>query len=1446
MRASNNNPKPVYANQPEPPTSTGTWWSFTTVIASPAAFSKTAPINGAIDQLINPTLQWQPSTRATSYLYCYDSVINSSCDGSWISTTATTIIISPALNYDTQYEWQVKAVNANPVTTEANDGTWWTFTTAVTPPAAFNKTSPVNGATNQAFDLLLMWQASTYATSYEYCYDATVNGACDDSWRLTTATEVLITGLPYQTQHEWQVRAVNAYPVPTDANGGWWTFTTYPAPPLDFNKTGPTDGAIDVQINPTLSWETSTGADGYQYCIDSTINSICDSEVWISNATTSVDLSGLTNSTLYEWQVRAINDNPNPTYADTGIWHIFTTVVVPPAGFTKSSPVDGTINVPVNMTLTWSASNGATGYEYCFDDLLDSSCPGGWTSISATNAAIILPDYSTEYEWQVRAVNANPVSTDANGGTWWHFTSIEAPAGAFGKISPILGASNQPLSLTLQWEESSSAISYAYCYDSTIDALCNGDWTSTSATSADISGLSNDTLYEWQVQAVSNNPEPTFADGGTWWTFSTVEEQPGTFGKISPTDGAIGRPVSLMLEWGDSLRADKYAYCYDETINDSCDNSWTQTELTYAILPSLTYATEYEWQVRAINDNPLATEADAGAWWTFTVMEDPLIFVKHNPGDGMTRFPLNFNLTWRAMSGADYYQYCLEPDANDTCDSGWSEPIYGTSVEINLTAPDDYSTEFHWQAIYHIGGSDYEANAGDWWTFTTVYTPPQAFGKISPADAATAQSISLTLDWEDSNGATRYRYCVDSSINSGCDVSWKIVTASTAVISGLSYYTEYEWQVRAENVNPIRTYADDNTWWTFKTVIAPPATFVKLAPVNDATNQSTNRTLSWEASSRADGYWYCYDATINNTCTGSWSYVDKTITSVSISGMSNSTIYEWQVKAVNANPIPTYANSNTWWTFTTVLSPPGIFGKINPPTAAIDQAVTLTLSWGTSSTATSYQYCYDSSPNGECNGNWIATGTTSAQITGLTYLTNYEWQVRALNINPEPTLGDTGTWFTFTTVIASPGAFTKTSPANSGTNLPINLTLAWGSSVRADSYQYCIDSNIDSTCEGNDWQAPSLPNSTDLTGLVNDTEYEWQVRAVNANLINSYADSDTWWTFTTVVASPSAFSKIGPVIGSQNLPINDLTLTWAASTGATGYNYCYDTTINSACNGSWTATSSMEASLNGLINDSLYEWQVQAVNANPLYTDANSGMWWTFRVIPDHWNVYLPLLFGKNLLAPVVSYTVDPSTGIYTLTWDAVPSATNYYIWQSTTADFQIDPSYQSGGATYIDLPGLNPSHYYFYVVATYGEISSSPSNIVDFNALYELEANDSGATANGPLLPDLIYYGRPDDDKDFFKFYVDSDPARMIITLDNLLPAWNGQLQLYQTDTSPENLITWDWAAPYQLDCTPSSCTPNNLGKTLTAGWYYIFVATLPEDIDSSYFYHLTISITY
>jgi hypothetical protein len=228
-------------------------------------------------------------------------------------------------------------------------GTWSASTYPA--PGAFSKLSPADAANNQLPNLTLHWEASSAATSYEYCYGIT--NPCSNWTDNGTATSKALSGLIPNTTYYWQVRARNPAGT-TDANGGTaWSFSVVQPSPLylpliiradqpigSFNKMLPANHTIDQSTSPSLSWTASSGATSYEYCLDTSNDSICNgTAVWTStSASTSVDLSGLSPSTSYYWQVRA-NHGSGPVYADAGTWWSFTTAAPakPAAGFWQST-----------------------------------------------------------------------------------------------------------------------------------------------------------------------------------------------------------------------------------------------------------------------------------------------------------------------------------------------------------------------------------------------------------------------------------------------------------------------------------------------------------------------------------------------------------------------------------------------------------------------------------------------------------------------------------------------------------------------------------------------------------------------------------------------------------------------------------------------------------------------------------------------------------------------------------------------------------------------------------------------------------------------------------------------------------------------------------------------------------------------------------------------------
>lgn len=408
--------------------------SLSVISAAPGTFGKSAPANTATNVATNATLSWQSATNAVSYGYCIDTTLDKRCDlgtDNYVRLNATSVIL--ALEPGRTYQWQARAYAADGTWTPANGaGAWWSFSTNPNGPGPLGKIAPTNGAANIATMVTLSWQTAQNATGYGYCIDTSLDNQCSfgtDNYVRLTGSSVILSLEPGKT-YQWQARAYTSDGswMPANGAGGWWSFSTSATGTGPFSKTAPGNGATNVATNVTLSWQTSQNAVGYGYCIDTTLDAICDRgrDNYVRVSGTSVSLA-LDPGKSYQWQARAYAADGSFTPANgSGGWWSFSTNPNGTPPFGKLAPTNGATNLPKSVTLQWQTAPGAVDYGYCIDTTLDNRCDQGvdnYTRTSATRVTLTLEANRT-YQWQARAYTANGQWTPANGvGQWWSFTT---------------------------------------------------------------------------------------------------------------------------------------------------------------------------------------------------------------------------------------------------------------------------------------------------------------------------------------------------------------------------------------------------------------------------------------------------------------------------------------------------------------------------------------------------------------------------------------------------------------------------------------------------------------------------------------------------------------------------------------------------------------------------------------------------------------------------------------------------------------------------------------------------------------------------------------------------------------------------------------------------------------------------------------------------------------
>ncbi len=425
-----------------------------------------------------------------------------------------------------------------------NGGQTWAQQTisSGSPPAVPLLSSPVDGSTNQPLTISLFWNASSGATSYhlQVSSSSTFSTLLVNDSTLTTMSRQ-VTSLANSTTYYWRVSAKNNYG--TSGYSTTWSFLTLPTlptAPLPPTLTTPSNGAGNQPTSLMLFWNASTGAATYRVQV-STSSTFATTVVDDSTlATTSRQVSGLANTTTYYWRVNAKNTGGTSAYSST--WN-FATITAAPAAPTLVSPSNGATGQPTTLTLSWNASSGASTYRLQVSTsstfattVVDDS------TLATTSRQVSGLTNTTTYYWRVNAKNTG--GTSAYSSTW-NFATITAAPAAPTLVSPSNGATGQPTTLTLSWNASSGASTYRLqvSTSSTFATTIVNDSTIT-ATSRQLSGLTNTTTYYWRVNA--KNTGGTSAYSGTW-SFITSAPPPPVF-SVTPTSidfGTVAVGVSL-------------------------------------------------------------------------------------------------------------------------------------------------------------------------------------------------------------------------------------------------------------------------------------------------------------------------------------------------------------------------------------------------------------------------------------------------------------------------------------------------------------------------------------------------------------------------------------------------------------------------------------------------------------------------------------------------------------------------------------------------------------------------------------------------------------------------------------------------------------------------------------------------------------------------------------
>ena len=309
------------------------------------------------------------------------------------------------------------------------------------------------------------------------------------------------------------------------------------------------------------------------------------------------------------------------------------------------------------------------------------------------------------------------------------------------------------------------------------------------------SGVNNITVTAWD--AANNQNTGTIAV-----TYAPVQppDQPALF---APTNGATNQATSLNLQWNAAARASTYDVYFGTSSSPLLYQSGvTNTSLTVSAPNN---NTTYYWNVVA--KNSAGSSLASSTWWFVTApapvaaSDPPTLFA---PANGATNQATSLSLQWNAPARASTYDVYFGTSS--------SPPLYQSGVintSLTVSAPNN-NTTYYWNVVAkNSAGSSLASST--WWfaTAPAPVQPPDPPTLFAPANGATNQATSLSLQWNAPARATTYNVYLGTT--SSPTLYQSGVTGTSLAVSLPNNNTTYYWNVVAKN--SAGSSLASSTWW---------------------------------------------------------------------------------------------------------------------------------------------------------------------------------------------------------------------------------------------------------------------------------------------------------------------------------------------------------------------------------------------------------------------------------------------------------------------------------------------------------------------------------------------------------------------------------------------------------------------------------------------------------
>ena len=842
----------------------GAFWSEWAALSfrmntGPSSPELLAPTNGDV-VTTQPTLKFLKSNDAEDDILMYsvylynteervlplDSLINYTGMADTINWT-----VSVALDDNAQHWWTVKSYDGYEYNSLSEVGTFL-FNINNDAPNEFSLISPVENVEVTSLNPILTWYLSDDldpldTVSYVLYLDTPDPGVQAFTIGADTSYQIVTTLLD-NTTYSWKVIASDLNGASTENTGGYQSFRVNTANdlPTAFNLLAPEDGAMLVDLTPTLMWEPSSDPDdgvllnrevrpihnvpvrstnatreitAYQVYLDtdSLFTAISPVAVFGAEYTPEIDLS---ENTIYYWKVEAVDDDGGTLFSDRySFWTNANNEA--PAEFSLLLPAAEEVVTVLSPSFTWESSSDTDLYDGFEYNLVLGSNPGSMDTIwSGADTTLTLDwelDDNTTYYWAVFAKDWSGLPTFNNGGyqSFTVNTSNDLPS-AFELLSPVAGVMVTDLTPEFLWEASSDPDDETIVMRSSgkgrkadqsssgnssvmvitgYDFYLGTDVALTDVVPVEVIGtsytpdtdLTENQVYYWSVSALDDSGGVTFSDTTSFWT-NSVNSAPSDLSLLTPVlDAETG--VNPTFSWTASEDEDlqdeiNYTLKYGPDVF-SLITVYTGINTVFTPEELLSDNTEYIWQVVATDMSGATYETEFFAFFVNSENDIPADFNLVGPDSGSYLANADVMLVWNPTID-------LEGDAIEY------RVLFGETEE-SMTAIDTVDLNYYhlfaledsyyvWQ-IEAMDGLGATVSSPVWgFLINANNNPPSNFDLLEPDLVHTTDSIP-TFRWEasdpgDPGDEIVYRlYFVDNG-----DVDWVYAGVDTFWTPGLEHH----------------------------------------------------------------------------------------------------------------------------------------------------------------------------------------------------------------------------------------------------------------------------------------------------------------------------------------------------------------------------------------------------------------------------------------------------------------------------------------------------------------------------------------------------------------------------------------------------------------------------------------------------------------------------------